>query len=177
VCFLLDGPHLVDLDSGLGTLLDGQPVRDQIVRDGQTIQIGEQRLTVHLAGEVTAPDPPTSAPGVALTVIYGPHAGETALLPPGRLMRLGRAHSAELSLPRESLLVGEHLELRLELPASARPVVQVRDLAGRRDVLVNREPIHGLATLTPGDVIQFGGPQGVGPTALFLHLDPQSAML
>jgi hypothetical protein len=173
--WLGDGLHLVDLDSGLGTLLDGQPKRDSLVRDGQTLTTGERQLKVALSGDLTAPGRMAgpATPMVGLTAIHGPHTGETAFLPVGQPVRLGKSSQVALSLPREPTLAAEHVELTLEVPSGQRPRLHLRDLAGRGDVLVERKPIADSGTVRLGDVIQFGQPGRVGPTALFFHLDPR----
>lgn len=181
LAWLLDGLHLLDLDSGRGTLLDGQPIRDSLVRDGQTVTVGEQTLTVRLAGDPCSPALSRASRrrntprNVALTVIYGPHTGETALLPLDRPVRLGSSAEDDLGLPREQLLAGGHLELKVIREGDKKqPSGQVllRDLNNRGDIHVNREAISGSVTAAVGDVIQFGQPTPCSPTALLLHYDP-----
>lgn len=174
--WLDDGLHLVDLDSGRGTSLDGQPIRDGVVRDGQQIEMGDQRLTIRLVGDACAPargerQRLRNAPvAVALTAIYGAHLAETTILPPGRAVRLGRGPDVDMMLAREPLLRASHLLLELEVPVpGSRPVVKLRDLGEQGDVLVNRETLAGSGSASIGDVIQFGKPDRVGPTALLVH--------
>jgi pSer/pThr/pTyr-binding forkhead associated (FHA) protein len=178
--WLLDGLHLLDLDSGQGTLLDGQPVRDSLVHDGQAITVGEQTLSVRLAGDPCSPalsraSQRRSTPkNLALSVIYGPHTGETVLLPLDRPVRMGSTAEDDLSLPKERLLVNEHLELIVLRDGEKKQPsgqVAVHDLHNRGDIHITREKVAGTATATVGDVMQFGTTTPRSLTALFLHYD------
>ncbi len=176
--WLPDGPHVVDLSSPGGTLLGGAPVQDALVRDGQELTLGNEVLTVRLAGDPCAPAAArlraarTTPTAVALTSIYGPHAGETAVLPPGRTVVLGHAPGADLHLPRDVTYVPPHLELTLVIPpGDVAPTIRVRVREEHRGVVVNRVPVPGEGTMGLGDVLQFGPPQKVGPTALLAHYD------
>jgi pSer/pThr/pTyr-binding forkhead associated (FHA) protein len=178
--WLSAGLHLIDLDSGWGTQLDGQPIRVGWVTHGQKIRIGGQTLMVRLAGDPCGPMVDrvrrrrNTPAAVALTALYGPHAGQTVRLPPGRPFTLGRADDCDLSLSGERHLAQRQLELMLEPLADDRamapPVVlQVRDRAGT--ALINRQPVVGVGTASTGDVLQFGRPDRVASTALLLHYD------
>jgi pSer/pThr/pTyr-binding forkhead associated (FHA) protein len=180
LAWLSAGLHLIDLDSGFGTQLDGKPVRVGFVQDGQRIGVGGHTLTVRVAGDPCGPVVDrlrrrrNTPAAVALTAFYGPHAGQTMLLPPGRPLTVGRADDCDVSLSGEKHLAGRQLELMLEPltddHVAAPPVVlQVRDLAGT--TLINRQPIIGLGTASTGDVLQFGRPDRVASTALLLHYD------
>ena len=154
-------------------------MRESVVRDGQAISVGGKRLTVRLKGDPAAPAAERVRraqkvpPAVGLSVIFGPHAGATALLPEGKQVLLGRAEGADLRLSGEARLAPRHLELTLEPLAGGAipPTVQIRDVGKRGDVLVNRKPMAGASAVTIGDVIQFGTPQKVAPTTLLIHYD------
>jgi pSer/pThr/pTyr-binding forkhead associated (FHA) protein len=174
------GLHVLDLDSGGGTLLDGRPVHEGAVRDGQTLTAGGQALMVRVAGDPCAPGAGQlrrtreTPRAVALTVFHGPHSGETVLLPPGRTLRLGRSPEADLCLLGDARISRHHLDLTLQPAAgdpAEPPVVRVRDAGSRSGTVVNRLSVTGETTATVGDVIQFGNPARVTPTALLLHYD------
>src|SRR5262249_49384965 len=150
--WLADGLHLIDLGSGFGTQLNGAPVRDEVVGNGHKVTVGTQGFTVKLAGDPKAPAAERAKrrrntfPTLALAAFYGPHAGQTVLLPSGRPLVLGRADDADLSLPGETQIRPRQVELTLEAFAddgvAAPPVVvQVRDLAG--GVVINRQGVPG----------------------------------
>jgi pSer/pThr/pTyr-binding forkhead associated (FHA) protein len=177
--WLPDGLHVIDLDSDQGTVVDGKRIRERLVRDGQGITVGGKRFIVRLKGDPTAPaaarleQAKNTPPAIALSAIFGPHAGETVLLPEDQPLVLGSGEDADLRLARDALLGPRHLELKLEPLAAGElpPTVQVRDLDKRGDVLVNRQPLTGPGAVTVGDVIQFGTPQKVAPTTLLVHYD------
>jgi pSer/pThr/pTyr-binding forkhead associated (FHA) protein len=174
------GLHVLDLGGGSGTLLDGRPVHEGPVRDGQVLTAGGQALTVRLAGDPCAPGAGQlrrareTPRAVALTVFHGPCNGETVLLPPGRTLRLGRSPEADLCLLGDARISRHHLDLTLQPAAGdpvALPAVRVHDAGSRSGTVVNRQPVAGEAAATVGDVIQFGSPARVTPTALLLHYD------
>jgi hypothetical protein len=178
IVWLPDGPHFFDLGGGI--LLGGAPMNQGRLDDGQTLTFGGQALTVYLVGDPCGPAAErlrlarARTPAVALTVIYGPHLGETALLPPGRAVLLGHAAGADLHLPEAPDHVPSRLELYLEPSkdeARARPVVRLREVEPSGGVLINRRPLAERDVMGLGDVLQFGQPKAVGPTALLLHHD------
>ncbi|MBI1917421.1 MAG: FHA domain-containing protein [Planctomycetes bacterium] len=174
-----DGPHFFDL--GGGVLLGGAPMNQGRLHEGHTLTFGGQTLTVCLSGDPCAPAAErlrlarATTPAVSLTVIYGPHLGETAVLPPGHPVVLGHADGADLHLPEDADFVPPRLEMCLEPSKDEEdartPVVRLRVLEVYRGVVVNRQPLSESGTMRLGDVLQFGPPKAVGPTALLLHND------
>ena len=62
-----------------------------------------------------------------------------------------------------------HLPSKSEGPTH--PVVRLREVESARGLLINRRPLAESGTMGLGDVLQFGPPKSVGPTALLLHND------
>jgi pSer/pThr/pTyr-binding forkhead associated (FHA) protein len=176
LAWLPKGPCLFDLDGGK-TLLGGEPVRSALVRNGQRIQLGSRTLTVELAGDPTAPASrrvPKEPRGLWLTVMQGPHKGETAELPADRAVLLGKAASSDLLLERDARVARRQLALQVKPgPDPAFPfLVLMRDVSNRDSAFVNSLRVGNLTGARPGDVIHFSDDANkVTGTALVLHYD------
>jgi signal transduction histidine kinase len=109
-----EGVHLVDLDSGNGTRVNGQPVKTARLRAGDRIALGETVL-LYAADPVPAGAGSTAAHAVA--VFTGPEAGELPVV---------KAVPAAEPVVRPA-----HLAMLYEVAATVNQVPDVGDLLGR----------------------------------------------
>jgi hypothetical protein len=87
---------------------------------------------------------------VILEVISGPSAGARLEIKPGKLALVGRAKWAEMSLPRDMSMAGQHFSLECGLQ---RCTLRVLDAA--KPVFLNETKV-GQELLKDGDIIQAG---------------------
>jgi hypothetical protein len=162
------GVFVDDLHSGLGTLLNGLPVRNAQLADGDCLEVGGQALRVELLGDLEdyarmSLVPSLAAPALVLTCLSGPGVNATAPVPPapGRLL-IGSTEGCGLRLPAQAVRT-EHAEL-LHPPATGpedpwRPSCTIRDLTGGQATRVNDRPPPAAGEelpVVPGDVLRLG---------------------
>lgn len=177
ISWTTDGPIIVSL--GLPILLNGRPVNRALLAAGSRLQIDDTEFRVEVSGSLQAPACARLARirlasrTAALTSFYGPHQGASWSLTPGQWVTIGRNGSCGIALSKDLRLAGIQVEIVAVMESlrnpQMRPIVRLRQTPGERSTLINRGPFDGTASATIGDVIQFGTPNAVAPTALLLH--------
>jgi signal transduction histidine kinase len=127
-----DGVHLVDLDSGNGTRVNGQSVKTTRLRAGDRIAVGE---TVLLFAADPVPGGVGSTAAHAVAVFTGPEAGDLPVI---------KAVPAAEPVVRPA-----HLAVLYEVAATVNQVPDVNDLLGRVLTLLGRSVVadHGWVLL------------------------------
>jgi hypothetical protein len=165
------GLCLFDLGSGRGTFLNGRPVRYAQIHGSQTLTIGNQLLEIEMHGDPTDPAKRRNLdhrPVLALTAIHGPHEGESAILPQGGWLLLGRVQNADLQLKKDKGFSREHLKIKVECKDGAM-TARVQDLKCRNRTRINKNVVQGVALARPGDVIHYSSSSRSGGTVLLFH--------
>jgi pSer/pThr/pTyr-binding forkhead associated (FHA) protein len=162
VVTLRDDSFLEDLNSTNGTLVNGQPVKKHLLRNGDVVELGKYKLkyvvepAADAPGELGALGAPAAGDGVALGATVA--APASSALPSASIEVLGGAKG------------GRRLALSKPLTTLGKPGVQVAVIARRANgysinhvegsqvPLLNGRPISGQAqALADNDVIEIAG--------------------
>ena len=151
-----DAVWLRDLGSANGTAVNGQPITEQPLRDGDIIRIGDQQG--NNVGLVFRR--PSAGPSTGTIQLGRKELGQAAVF------TIGRDPSANLQLdhPTVSRL---HAEVR---PTATGPVL--RDLGSSNGTFLNGELISGARPLAARDVVQIGPYKLVYDQAGFAQYTP-----
>jgi pSer/pThr/pTyr-binding forkhead associated (FHA) protein len=166
VAWQTDGPHLYDL-SGTGVrLADGRTGGNHLLHHGDAIRLGSNVVPVRIKGDATsvarawlsrdAADPRR----MAVTIVAGPQKGQTALLPVGQALVLGRHSDCDLCIAADPYISRRHLEL-----TAGAGQLEVRDLGSRHGFAVGPNTSTTTAVARPGDVVK------VGQSYLLVHME------
>ncbi len=159
IVFENDTYVLRDLDSRNGTLLNGAPVAEDVLKPGDEITIGSAVLRFDrpfaapsAPPEEPAPEPSSDRASPYLLMTKGPEKDKTYPLT-GDGLSAGRQESNDIELD-DFRISGRHLLIQ-KTPDGA---WEVEDLNSKNGTFVNREKIT-RKTLEHGDVIIVGGVQ------------------
>jgi serine/threonine-protein kinase len=161
-----DGPHLINLTGDLVRLVGGQIVRDRLLQDGDLIQIGATPVRVRVEGDPQ--EPARMRDGIegsgsdrfALTILTGSQKGQTAVLPHGQAIVLGRHPECDVLVMPDPHVSRRHLEL-----TAGSTGVEVKDLGRRSGFFLNQVHYPESAIARLGDVLV------VGKTSLLVHYE------
>lgn len=162
------GWALRDTSGGAGVLVNGSRIEGEArLRSGDEIQVGSKLLvfyersvkhyTARENRDVKRPSPsanpspvpfPQGGQGGSLTVVAGPHAGQSFSLSPGALV--GRDPSVAVALPADSKASRSHARFVQESGGWA-----LEDLNSTNGTFVNGQRVTRVA-LAPGDTIVIG---------------------
>ena len=160
-----DGPHLFNLTGDLVKLVGGEQIADRLLVGGELLQVGSTPMKVHVepAAESAVPgqsDSGTGSERFALTVLDGAQQGQTALLPGGEPMVLGRQPDCDLILSSDRYVSRHHLRV-----TAGESQVQLKDMGSRHGFGVNQQAFSDTAAARAGDVLV------VGKTPLLVHYE------
>ena len=139
------GLFVRDLASRTQTRVNGQPVDDADLREGDVLEVGAFTFRFTDPTAPTVKPPTLPAPAAAFEV----EDLDQALRIEGRAVLIGRRETADISLTESAASSAHALVLVLE----GRHVV--RDLNSRTGTFVNGAKVHEKA-LEPGDVLRVG---------------------
>jgi serine/threonine protein kinase/pSer/pThr/pTyr-binding forkhead associated (FHA) protein len=163
VAWQVDGPHLINIAGSLVRKVAGDAITDHLLRDGDLLEIGSTPVRARVEGDQLLPGlrwaEATASPGrLAMTVLTGPQRGQTAVLPVGQTLTLGRHSDCDVIIASDSFISRRHVELT----ASALEI-DFKDLGSRGGFFLNQTHFTTSAVAHLGDVSVFG------KTSLLVH--------
>lgn len=167
-----DGAEIIDLQSSNGTFVDGAQLTERhVLKGGETISIGTQRITVATVTEKS------SAEVVVLRVRSGRDAGSETTISPGQTIIIGRDDDASLRLT-DPLVSSRHCEITVSRHDEQNPNAVITDLESANGTIVDEVPIppstrtdlRNEAVIVVGDTcVVFGeasSPRRAAPTVI-----------
>jgi pSer/pThr/pTyr-binding forkhead associated (FHA) protein len=164
VAWQSDGPHLTNVTGGLVRLMSGDIFADRLLRDGDLLQIGKTPVRARVEGDPLAPGRliaaavETSRPRLAMTILNGNQRGQSAIIPAGQPVTLGRLAEGDLILASDPFVSRRHLEL-----VATDDEINIRDLGRRSGFFVNQTHFADTGVVRLGDVLV------VGKTSILVH--------
>lgn len=141
--FTPQGYLLTDLNSENGTFVNGQRIKQIVLKGGEHLRIGDTKL-VFVAGGVPAIRQPTAY----LIVMAGNQEFARYQVTPGTI--LGRYHGCPVDLSADALVSFQHARLDYQKGQWI-----ITDLGSKNGTYVNGQRIH-QRVLRPGDEVQIG---------------------
>jgi pSer/pThr/pTyr-binding forkhead associated (FHA) protein len=158
-----DGPHLISVSGAAVRKIAGDTITDSLLHDGDLLQIGSFPIRTRVEGDLSEPGrrwaEATSSPGrFAMTVLTGPQRGQTAVIPAGQSLSVGRHSDCDIVIASDSFVSRRHAEIT----ASASEI-DVKDLGSRGGFFLNQAHFTNTAVARLGDVVV------LGKTSLLVH--------
>jgi len=161
-----DGPHLFALNGSSIPTDEGDASDDHVLWNGFNFELGAVEVHVRMEGDPTAPARARAAAESstprrhALTIAAGPQKGQSAILPNGQPVVLGRHSDCELAIATDPYMSRRHLQF-----ISRGDQLEVADLGSRHGFAVGPTTMTTTAIARLGDVIR------VGQHYLLLHIE------
>jgi ABC-type multidrug transport system ATPase subunit len=151
-----------DLNSRNGSFLDGRPIRETILRDGMTVQLGRDRrkgvtITLWVGESVSRREQPKDQASAVVETVMARKESTTGLIqfasiqPQGQKpLILGRGREADVHLPAPSVS-RRHAMLEPSVPEWT-----LQDLNSTNGTYINGQRVRQPTRLEVGDMIQVG---------------------
>ena len=161
-----DGPHLINVTEGLVRTMEGEVFSDRLLENGDLLQIGSTPIRARVLGDPRLPGRliaeavRATAPRLAVTILTGDQRGQTAIIPCGQPVVLGRLPGSDLIISSDPYVSRRHLEL-----VATESDLNIKDVGRRSGFFVNQTHFTEEGVVRLGDVLV------VGKTSMLVHYE------